>query len=209
MAYFRLDNSKTKEENLQLAKEYSDKAKELQIRFEQLLTEVNKEFKPEYGLTSAKERKAKEPTEAYKRLMYAARKYNSVISTYETRERMEAEKIKKAEQEARQKELEAKKNQTLNEAIQYCIENGRKFGQDVTLENAISTANNIAFEKEVAKREAEIGDGYIGFDGQNCEDECAGWNPADRRCECGNRRVSWTEGWSSDFRDMTIYAEAY
>ena len=209
MAHFRLDNGKTKEENLQLAKEYSNKAKELQTRFEQLLAEVNKEFKPEYGLTPAKERKAKEPTEAYQRLMWAARKYRDTIATYETRERMEAEKIKKAEQEARQKELEAKKNQTLNEAIQYCIENGRKFGQDVTLENAISTANNIAFEKEVAKREAEIGDDYIGFDGQNCEDECAGWNPADHRCECGNRRVSWTDGWSSDFRDMSIYAEAY
>ncbi len=50
---------------------------------------------------------------------------------------------------------------------------------------------------------------YISFSGQNCEDECAGWNPQDRRCECGNRRVSWNEGYDSNFRNMEIYAEAW
>ena len=209
MAYFRLDNNKTKEENLKLAKEYSDQAKELQLRFEKILSEVNKEFKPEYGLTPAKERKAKEPTEAYQRLMYAARKYPQVISTYETRERMEKEKEEKAQAEARKKEMEAKQSELLNQAIAYCLENGRTFGDALTVENAIQVANQIAFQKEVARREAEIGDGYIGFNGQNCEDPCEGWNPKDRRCQCGNRRVSWTDGYSSDFRTMNIYAEAY
>ena len=209
MAYFRLDNNKTKEENLKLAKEYSDQAKELQLRFEKILSEVNKEFKPEYGLTPAKERKAKEPTEAYQRLMYAARKYSQVISTYETRERMEKEKEEKAQAEARKKEVEAKQSELLNQAIAYCLENGRTFGDALTVENAIQVANDIAFQNEVARRESEIGDGYIGFDGQNCEDPCEGWNPKDRRCQCGNRRVSWTDDYSSDFRNMTIYAEAY
>ena len=209
MAYFRLDNNKTKEENLKLAKEYSDQAKELQLRFEKILSEVNKEFKPEYGLTPAKERKAKEPTEAYQRLMYAARKYSQVISTYETRERMEKEKEEKAQAEARKKEMEAKQSELLNQAIAYCLENGRTFGDALTVENAIQVANDIAFQNEVTRRESEIGDGYIGFDGQNCEDPCEGWNPKDRRCQCGNRRVSWTDGYSTDFRDMTIHAEAY
>ena len=39
----------------------------------------------------------------------------------------------------------------------------------------------------------------IKFDGMNCNDylddinsiECTGWDGSDRRCECGNRRVSW------------------
>jgi len=209
MAFFRLDNNKTKEENLKLAKEYSDQAKELQLRFEKILAEVNKEFKPEYGLTPAKERKAKEPTEAYKRLMSAARKYSQVISTYETREHMAKEKEKKAQAEARKKEMGAKQSELLNQAIAYCLENGRTFGDDLTVENAIQVANDIAFQNEVARREAEVGDEYIGFDGQNCEDPCEGWNPKDRRCQCGNRRVSWTDGYSTDFRDMTIHAEAY
>jgi hypothetical protein len=209
MAYFRLDNNKTKEENLKLAKEYSDQAKELQLRFEKILAEVNKEFKPEYGLTPAKERKAKEPTEAYQRLMYAARRYSQVISTYKTRERMEKEKEEKAKAEAREKEQDAKKAEMINQAITYCLYEGRTFGDGLSVENAIQIANDIAFEKEVTIREAEIGDEYIDFEGQNCEDECAGWKPQHRRCECGNRRVDWTQSWSSDFRDMNIYAEAY
>ena len=209
MAYYRLDNNKTKEENLQLAKEYTDQATELKARFEAILAEVNKEFKPEYGLTPSKERKAKEPTEAYQRLQAATYTYNRIKSFYETNERMEKEKLEKAEAEARKKEMEAKQSELLNQAIAYCLENGRTFGDALTVENAIQVANQIAFQNEVARREAEIGDGYISFDGQNCEDECAGWNPQHHRCQCGNRRVSWTEGWSSDFRNMDIYAEAY
>ena len=89
------------------------------------------------------------------------------------------------------------------------MENGRTFGDGLTVDTAIAIANNIAFNNEVTKREQEIGDGYTDFSGQNCEDECDGWNPKDRRCQCGNRRVSWTDGYDSDFRDMHIYAEAY
>jgi hypothetical protein len=40
--------------------------------------------------------------------------------------------------------------------------------------------------------------GPIEFDGMNCNDykdedevECYGWYGTDRRCGCGNRRVSW------------------
>lgn len=40
--------------------------------------------------------------------------------------------------------------------------------------------------------------GLIEFDGMNCNDykedhevECGGWDGESRRCECGNRRVSW------------------
>jgi hypothetical protein len=209
MAYFRLDNNKTKEENLKLAKEYADQAKELKARFDAILAEVNREFKPDYRLTATKERKAKEPTEAYKRLDAATDTYSTIEATYEHRERMQKEKEDKAQAEARKKEMEAKQSELLNQAIAYCLENGRTFGDALTVENAIQVANDIAFQKEVARREAEIGDEYIDFDGQNCEDECAGWNPQHHRCECGNRRVSWTEGWSSDFRNMSIYAEAY
>ena len=40
--------------------------------------------------------------------------------------------------------------------------------------------------------------GSIRFEGMNCNDykdeaepECTGWDGFDRRCDCGNRRVSW------------------
>jgi hypothetical protein len=37
------------------------------------------------------------------------------------------------------------------------------------------------------------------FEGQNCMDYdedvfCGGWDGVDRRCDCGNRRVSWETG---------------
>lgn len=39
---------------------------------------------------------------------------------------------------------------------------------------------------------------FIEFDGMNCDDyadqddpPCAGWDGKSKRCECGNRRVSW------------------
>jgi hypothetical protein len=45
-----------------------------------------------------------------------------------------------------------------------------------------------------AKARAES-EGYIPFDGQNCDDyggeDCAGWDGESGRCDCGNRRVCW------------------
>jgi hypothetical protein len=50
------------------------------------------------------------------------------------------------------------------------------------------------------------------FDGKNCYDitdnECAGWNTEDRRCDCGNRRVEWET--EQDGHGMWYaYASAY
>lgn len=56
--------------------------------------------------------------------------------------------------------------------------------------------HNTAEEAIAAAIEA-IGDGLIEFEGMNCNDygddepECEGWDGVERRCECGNRRVSW------------------
>ena len=58
---------------------------------------------------------------------------------------------------------------------------------------------------EVARR------GFIDFDGKNCEDfdiECAGWDGVSRRCECGNRRVSWVAKQAPD-GTFTAHGEAY
>lgn len=58
-------------------------------------------------------------------------------------------------------------------------------------------------------------DGWVEFDGMNCndyldddEEECMGWDGEDRRCDCGNRRVSWSIQTESD-GSFTAYAEAY
>jgi hypothetical protein len=208
---YRINENLSKEENLELAKAYTEKASELLARFKDIVAEANKQFPgATFGLSKARLEKHKSPNEAYQRVVDSTRSAYNTKSTYEMRERVAKEKADKEAQVEKIKQIEAEKNNLANEAIAYCIANGRIFGQDgFTIDTAISIANDIAYIKEKAKREAEIGDGYIGFDGQNCEDECAGWNPKDRRCECGNRRVSWTDGYYSDFRDMSIYAEAY
>jgi hypothetical protein len=52
--------------------------------------------------------------------------------------------------------------------------------------------------KAAAMKYVKQNGGTIEFDGMNCNDylednqaECDGWDGDDRRCECGNRRVSW------------------
>lgn len=47
--------------------------------------------------------------------------------------------------------------------------------------------------EKLIKEKFEHSDLYFDFEGKNCEDfgACAGWDGSDRRCECGNRRVSW------------------
>jgi hypothetical protein len=209
---FRINENLSKEENLQLAKEFTDKVKELLSQFEKLTTEANKLVPAStFGLSEAKRAKLRTTEEVLKRLNSSTMAYYNVKSTYETRERMAAEKEKLEREKAEKEKRELESSQYLNEAIKFCLENGLTFsdGSGLTVETAIRMANDIAFNLEVKRREEEIGDGYIGFDGCNCEDECAGWSPSDRRCSCGNRRVSWSEGYNSDFRNMYIYAEAY
>jgi len=51
-------------------------------------------------------------------------------------------------------------------------------------------------------------DGPFEFEGWNCGDydqDCDGWDGLDRRCNCGNRRVTWV---LSDDKTY-VYAEAY
>lgn len=50
--------------------------------------------------------------------------------------------------------------------------------------------------------------GFIDFDGQNCAGPCEGWDGMSRRCECGNRRVSFTTSKDAD-GNWSAYAEAY
>jgi hypothetical protein len=50
---------------------------------------------------------------------------------------------------------------------------------------------------------------YYAFDGQNCHDfdnsvKCEGWDGISKRCQCGNRRVSWEIG-----ENGNVYAQAY
>jgi hypothetical protein len=65
---------------------------------------------------------------------------------------------------------------------------------------------------EAIKQALQTGGGLVPFEGQNCHevgDTCDGWDGISRRCECGNRRVSW-EVYRDDHGDgVTVEAVAY
>ena len=69
--------------------------------------------------------------------------------------------------------------------------------------------------KEEAISAAEASGWVDEFDGQNCNDwldddkpECLGWDGLSRRCDCGNRRVSWVAYKDGD-GNFTAVAVAY
>jgi len=125
----------------------------------------------------------------------------------------EEERFKKNQKEIldiQKKEFQEEYNLKLTqEAIIFLEKNGKQIGIDFSIETAIGEANSLAFDILVAekiKENKEKGT-LFSFGGEdNCEG-CGGWDGSSRRCECGNRRVSWEHG--GDFRDMYIYGEAY
>lgn len=114
---------------------------------------------------------------------------------------------KKAEQERAIKVREEQAEALQGRAILWLQAKGKKLGEDFQVSNAIEVANGIAFEEEVAKRQAE--GGLHSFSGEDSCENCGGWDGVSRRCECGNRRVSWESGWGHSFENPYIHAEAY
>jgi len=56
----------------------------------------------------------------------------------------------------------------------------------------------VEFEtREDAEKATENAGWQDEFDGMNC-DSCSGWDGHSRRCDCGNRRVSWEIEQQSD-----------
>lgn len=115
---------------------------------------------------------------------------------------------------AEKKDREVKANwelQRRDKAIQFLISKGKIYGTDFTAENALSIAEDIAYEEEVAREVERIKkeDLLISFSGDDYCEECAGWDGVSRRCECGNRRVYWEKCWNFDYENPTIVATAW
>lgn len=97
----------------------------------------------------------------------------------------------------------------LQEAVEFLLARGKNLGTDFTFENATKTADCLRFDELVAEKvkDHEENGTLFGFGGDdNCEG-CGGWDGSSRRCECGNRRVSWEQ--EGDFKNMYIYGEAW
>jgi len=112
----------------------------------------------------------------------------------------EAKKVKDMETSRAMETLTA-------EAILYLQSHGKVLGTDFTIGTALNEANHIAFDLAIKDK---VKEGVLhSFSGEdNCEN-CGGWDGVSRRCECGNRRVSWTQGWGFSFKNPDLEAEAY
>ena len=66
-------------------------------------------------------------------------------------------------------------------------------------------------EEAIEEEIKNSGGHYSEFYGMNCndyDDICTGWTVGERRCDCGNRRVTWE---SHQFKDGSwhVFPEAY
>lgn len=125
------------------------------------------------------------------------------ISVLEKRQQF----LDKINKEKQQKESEARLVNLKADAVLWLKENGKIQDKDFTLDNCIEIADNLAYEIE-KERLIKIG-GLFDFDGQNCDGPCNGWDGISGRCDCGNRRVSWTTGYGHSFKNPDVRGEAY
>lgn len=91
---------------------------------------------------------------------------------------------------------------------------GAEPSADVDVWGAVQMAVGERGEREAArlKAQAQAADPpvYHDFSGANCEGGCRGWDGWSARCDCGNRRVSWTVEPRSFVEENPIfYGEAH
>jgi len=119
------------------------------------------------------------------------------------------EKEKKDEESAELRRAEELK--LTEDALLFLQENGKILGTDFSsLGNAISIADNLAFEIEIERKIKNRTVEFFSFTGNDqCDDSCKGWDGESHRCECGSRRVAWEFNYNHSFKHPSICAEAY
>src|SRR3990167_6888483 len=117
--------------------------------------------------------------------------------------------LRRADQRERQAQQEQERNALRDRAIAYLLERCKVYGVEFVAEDAEAMALRLVGEERIlGLRKAEP---WHEFNGFNCNDfgdrDCKGWDGESRRCQCGNRRVSWEiEG---TFENPRVYCEAY
>ncbi|MFH2073983.1 MAG: hypothetical protein ABIJ57_01360 [Pseudomonadota bacterium] len=147
-----------------------------------------------------------ENSDSYK---YMRKKYLGFIPSFsfsdlERRIMAAREEIAKKEKE---KVYQIEHQALMGRAVVWLQAKGKTLGVDFSIGDAICGANALAAEEEIArKKESGI---WRGFNGQNCDGPCEGWDGVSHRCQCGNRRVDWTSGDNHSFECPHVYGEAY
>lgn len=191
-----------------------DKAGALAATASSILHEISELFKRadslmpgKFGYNKRERDKAHSWAGIGERLRGAIHRPAEIDREIEYLDRAAAEKAK-VEAKAKADKAEAEESVKLRDrAIAWLLAKGKKLGEEFTSENAVQVADSIAYTEEVARRSEECG--FINFSGQNCDGPCEGWDGKSHRCDCGNRRVDWTQGWNHSFEHPDIEAEAY
>lgn len=133
--------------------------------------------------------------------------YNGACTPGETYTTPEEKWLDEQEKQSHDETVKQSQIAYRDKAVCWLIARGKRYGHDFTVEGAIGLAEQIAFEEAVARQKTIWM--WHGFEGQNCDGPCDGWNGVDQRCQCGNRRVSWTQGDGHTFEHPSVYGEAY
>lgn len=118
--------------------------------------------------------------------------------------------LRRADQRERQAQTEQEAKALRDRAVAWLLARGKVYGVEFVAEDAPDIALKIAAEERIL--ELRRTEPWHDFNGHNCDDfdegrACKGWDGESRRCQCGNRRVSWEiEG---TFENPRIYGEAY
>jgi hypothetical protein len=110
---------------------------------------------------------------------------------------------------ATEAERKAERDIVLQNAIAFLQVRGRHIVTDFTLDNAVTRADCIAYDEEVARRLAELAGGWFSFDGDDGCETCNGWDGTSPRCECGNRRLYWSASDGHSFQNPSIHPQTF
>ena len=186
-------------------------AKRLVTAHEQWIKEAESAFPAPYCFGDKRRQNKENSFSAlYNRVYYGRDLYRRNVERF-------ADEDHKAEEAAKQAEYDAEKNERTEKilaeakrlrtaAVVWLLARGKELGKDFDVDNALVVANEIAYTEECQRRSTGDLNSFYGED--NCE-SCGGWDGVSHRCQCGNRRVSWTQGDDHTFESPSIYAEAY
>ena len=200
----------TREHELAKAKERADKAKAFKKTLLELRDNILKEFPPgAFNLTKKQLEKAK----SFEAIMDRLSRIQMEEFYLKDRFAREDERIKKVEAEKRLKEIEIEIIENnlkyKQDALVWLQGNYPEYrlGNDYSLDCVEEFAEELAKSKEISR--IMEGKAFIRFSGGDYCEDCLGWDGSSRRCQCGNRRVSWVTGDSHRFDEPYVCAEAY
>jgi hypothetical protein len=208
--------NKEQQEEYDKAVDMASKAKMLLDEHADVIKRMTAEFPPKlFGLNGYQRKRESSIEKTIERVTHYVSLPDRLIRRYKDQENnaRELEKRKAAEDAMKQKEIEA--HNLTQDAVLWIQEHhpDKKIGVDFDIVYAVEYANRLAFDAEVERIRSERE--WHEFAGFNCYDvsdegeSCAGWDGASKRCQCGNRRVDWVEGYGHSFKEPYVCAEAY